>query len=573
MTAVLHSGHRAASRRPDGGTSVTRGLLDVLAAWGARRIYCCPGSTEAAVLDALVTRDDIELVLVTHESVAVAMAEGDARSTGHPAVAYLHTNVGMANGLAHLSSAQLSRAPVLVLNGLKATTLAGRGAFTTLAHPADMVRQHVKWSHVCAAAELVADDVDRALRAAVAEPAGPVWLGLPQDLLEAEVPDPLPGPRRAAVTTLTRPAPEAVAAAASLLARARRPVLVAGGEVARRHAVGRVAALAERLGAPVFDEGRRDFLASAVPTAHPLHAGLYDPAHPAVQDADVVAFLGCRMFTEFEGGPSADLPASARLVHLHPDPLETGRLHPVDAPLTGDPALALDDLLAALPPGSPAARAPHPSAKGPGRPPAGTGRFPGHHGLGPVVEALAVAVEEADATVILDATTATVPLLRGLRTTRPGQLLSSTSGSLGWGMGSALGVALAEPGRPVAALLGDGAFQFGLPALWTAQRYQIPVTFIVLNNRTYSAVASALSRFAGAAVAQDRWPGTDIAGLDIAAVARAFGLPSEQVTGGERLARAAAVALGRRGPSVLEVITGPEHPPARDPADNSEELA
>jgi benzoylformate decarboxylase len=190
-----------------------------------------------------------------------------------------------------------------------------------------------------------------------------------------------------------------------------------------------------------------------------------------------------------------------------------------------------------------------------------------------VVEALAVAVEEAGATVILDATTATVPLLAGLRTTRPGQLLSSTSGSLGWGMGSALGVALAEPGRPVAALLGDGAFQFGLPALWTAQRYQVPVTFIVLNNRTYSAVASALNRFAGAAVAQDRWPGTDIAGLDIVAVGRAFGLPSEQVTGGEHLATAVAVALGRQGPSVLEVVTGPEHPPARNPADNSEEPA
>ena len=68
-------------------------------------------------------------------------------------------------------------------------------------------------------------------------------------------------------------------------------------------------------------------------------------------------------------------------------------------------------------------------------------------------------------------------------------------------MGSALGVAMADSGHPVVALLGDGAFQFGLPALWTARRYQLPVTFVVLNNRTYSAVASALNRFGGAAVA------------------------------------------------------------------------
>lgn len=130
MTAMLDHGDRAGLDRRGGGTSVTRGLLDVLTAWGIDRIYCCPGSTEAALLDALVTRSDMKLVLVTHESVAVAMAEGQARTTGGPAVAYVHTNVGMANGLAHLSSAQLSHAPVLVLNGLKATTLTGRGAFT-----------------------------------------------------------------------------------------------------------------------------------------------------------------------------------------------------------------------------------------------------------------------------------------------------------------------------------------------------------------------------------------------------------------------------------------------------------
>jgi benzoylformate decarboxylase len=305
-----------------------------------------------------------------------------------------------------------------------------------------------------------------------------------------------------------------------------------------------------------------------VPTGHPLHAGLYDPLHPAVRDADVLAFLGCRLFTEFEAGPSGDLPASARLVHLYADPVEVGRLHPVDAPLTGDPALALVDLLAALPADS--------TRHAPVRPdveqrsgPAVAARFPGHVGLAPVVEALAVAVEGAGATVVLDATTATVPLLRGLRTTRPGQLLSSTSGSLGWGMGAALGVQLAAPGTPVLALLGDGSLQFGLPALWTAQRYGVPVTYVVLNNRTYSAVASALSRFDGAAAEQDRWPGTDIGGLDIAAVAAAFGVPSRRVTGAEGLAAALATALSRPGPSLIEVLTGPgDHRSAgaREPA-------
>jgi benzoylformate decarboxylase len=192
--------------------------------------------------------------------------------------------------------------------------------------------------------------------------------------------------------------------------------------------------------------------------------------------------------------------------------------------------------------------------------PAAAERFPGHVGLGPVVAAIADAVEDAGATVVLDATTATVPLLRGLRTTRPAQLLSSVSGSLGWGMGAALGVALAEPAHPVVCLLGDGSFQFGLPALWTAARTGAPVTFVVLNNRTYSAVASALSRFDGAAAQQDRWPGTDIAGLDIAAAARAFGVGAERVPGAADLPRALAAALATGGPAVVEVLTGPTTP-------------
>ncbi|MCW2697413.1 MAG: hypothetical protein JWR62_2498, partial [Modestobacter sp.] len=348
------------------------------------------------------------------------------------------------------------------------------------------------------------------------------------------------------------------------LAGARRPVLVAGGEIARRRATGELLALAERLGAPVLTDGRRDFLASTVPTSHPLAAGLYDPGHPAVRDADVVAFLGSRVFTEFEAGGADDLPADARLVHLHPDAAEVGRLHPVDVPLVGDPALALADLLAALPDGvaigSSTPVAGSPPAGDPVRRPDAAERFPGHVGLGPVVGSIADAVAAADATVVLDATTATVPLLRGLRTTRPAQLLSSVSGSLGWGMGAALGVALAEPGRRVVCLLGDGSFQFGLPALWTAARAGIPVTFVVLNNRTYSAVASALSRFDGAAAELEDWPGTDIAGLDIAAAARAFGVPARRVDGTDGLAEALAGALAASGPTLVEVLTGPRAP-------------
>ncbi len=539
-----------------GGSSAAHALLDVLAGWGVQRMYCCPGSTEVSLLDALVTRDDVRLVLVTHESVAVSMAEGEARATGRPAVAYVHTSVGMANAVAHLSSAQLAYAPVVVLNGLKASTLAGRLAFTA-ADPREMVGPFVKWAHIVAASQLLPVDVDRALHVATTEPAGPVWLGLPQDLLEAGSSVAEPSRSRLAGTSSVRPSDPALAAAAVLLASAERPVLVAGADVVRRSASDAVTALADRLDAPVFEESRRDFLASVLSSDHPRRVGRLDQVSDSLGDADVVAYLGCRMFTEFEK-PHVPRPSpAARTIHLHSDPAEVGRLHTVDVGLVGDPGMTISALLDLLPPHAVTST---PRSYG-AAPTAAAGPIPGHRDLRVAVDALAAAVTASDATVVLDATTATGALLDGLRTTRPGQLVSSTSGSLGWGMGASLGVSLGNPSVPVVCVVGDGAFQFGLPALWAAQQLDASVTFVVLNNGLYAAVASALGRFDGQAAARDVWPGTDIRGLDISAAAAAFGIPSQRFRATDLgLPDALRQAVGAPGPALVEVLTHDPEP-------------
>jgi benzoylformate decarboxylase len=528
-----------------GGTPVVHALLDTLVTWGVDRIFCCPGSTEAALLDALVVRDDVELVLVTHESVAVAAAEGQARLTGRPAVAYLHTHVGMANAVAHLVSAQHAHAPVIVLNGLKPAALAGRGGFTTAAYPADLVRQHVKWAWQPVRTQDVPGDLDRALHAAVAEPAGPVWLGLPQDLLES--PEPAAAVATTRSTERTRPSADAVAAAADAVRAARRPVLVAGSEVARQGASTELVRLAERTGALVVHEDRRDFQRSAFFSSHPQYAGMYR----ADLDTDLVLFAGARLFTEFDlPGDSPVFPPGATVLHAHGDVAEIGRLHRVDVGLVGHLRETLTDLLAALGPG-----AAEPVEKRPaGRVAPATGsKVPGHGRLGPVVAAIAEALD-LNATVIMDATTASAPLLNALPH-KPNSVHSSTSGSLGWGMGAALGASLARPGSPVVALLGDGVFQFGLPALWTAVRHRLPVTFVVLNNQAYGAVASALNRFGGAATERDTWPGTDIGGPDLAAIAAGFGLSTRRITGATGLADALRAAQASPDPELIEVAT------------------
>ncbi len=135
---------------------------------------------------------------------------------------------------------------------------------------------------------------------------------------------------------------------------------------------------------------------------------------------------------------------------------------------------------------------------------------------------------------------------------------TTASGSLGWGMGAALGFQLAAPEGEVIAVVGDGVFQFGVQALWTAVHERLPVIWVVLNNASYMAVKSALQRFGGRAAAQHEYPASAIPGPDIAAIARGFGAFGRRVTLLADLAPALETARAHGGPAVIEVLTDPD---------------
>ncbi len=525
-------------------------LLDVIRGWGADRLFTCPGSTEAAVLDALVVRKDVELVLTTHEGVAVSMADGLARVTRRPSVAYLHANVGLTNGLGHLYAAQLAYSPVVVLNGIKASSIQAREGFTTARRMRDLVHQYVKsdWQSLTSAA--IPEDVNRAFRTALTEPAGPVWVALSQDLLESTAEVSVPEAASYHFDSRVQPSPSAVRAAADLIAAADRPVLVAGSELARVGAVDRMVRLSEQLGAPVLHEDRRGFERPGFPTDHPHFRGQYELGHPVVQQADLLVFLGARLFHEFEPALVPPLPAGVPIVHSHTDPRHIGMTYGVDAALVGDQSLMLEALSAALPPLAPRSLPPAPPAAR--RAPSASG---GPLSPGDVVDVVTESLRGA--AIVGDATTAGGILQQRAHQHTGDDYFVSTSGSLGWGMGAALGIAMGMPDRHVAAVLGDGVFQFGLPALWSAARSGLPVTYVVMNNQSYAAVGAALRRFGGLAVEQQQFPGVDIAGPRIADISTAFGVPGQRVDTladlRERLDAASAVDH----PTLIEVMTDP----------------
>jgi benzoylformate decarboxylase len=539
-----------------GGQSV----LETLLAWGIRRVFTCPGSTEAAFLDATVDHPEFDVVLTPHESVAVSAADGYARATGEPAVAYLHTHVGLTNALSHLYAARLARSPLVVLTGLKPALIQAHGGFTAIPDTGRLAEPFVKASWQSLTTEAIPEDLNRSIRLALTEPCGPTWLGLSQDLMNEECPVPVADPARYRPRARTAPDPDRLAAAAELLDRAARPVLVAGAEVARHGAVAELVELAERLDVPVVNEDRRTYERPGFPSSHDAYAGLYDVRRSFIRESDLIMFVGCHCFTEFDVPAQPEIPEAASVVHIHTDAAEIGAIYGFDVDIVGDERLTLARLLSRLE-GREGARG--------GRAAAARAEYLADPGVTPpvrddvenvgaVASALAELVTDRT-TVVGEATTTNGVLLRRLPQHPPHQYYTSASGSLGWGLGAALGIKLALPEREVMVVAGDGAFQFGPQALWVAAHYQIPVIFVVVNNESYAAVTAALRRHGGRAVEQGKFPGTDLSGIDTVSIARGYGVFAQRIDRASGLAEAMEKARAHPGPSLIEVMTDPSY--------------
>jgi benzoylformate decarboxylase len=548
-------------------------VLRVLRDWGVDIIFTCPGSTEGGFLDASLAYPEIRLVLTTHESIAVAAADGYARLTGRPAVAYLHTNVGLANGIGHLYCARLGRSPVVVLNGTKATAISNRDGFTTAPHMRDHVRQYVLSDRIALRAEDVADDLVRALKIATAAPGGPVYLGLPQDLLECDAPVNVPDVARRRVSGRRRPADADVHAAAEILARGKRVLLLAGNDITRSNARTQLRELARRLDAPLVLEDRRSIESLGVLASDDRFVGFYEASHPAVLECDVLFLTGTASMIEAEPPRLPALPPKATVIHLCSDPNEIAKVNPCDVALTGDTAAALDDLLAALPAEEPvaatsrraytsAARADYleraarrseaaelQRAAVPIAPPA-------------LMRALTTLLPQ-DCTIVGDSTTSAIDLMNLTVAGSSREYYKTSGGSLGWGMGAAIGMKLAQPDRDVVCVIGDGVFQFGIQALWTAVAQRLAILFLIVDNASYAAVKAAIVRFRGTGDTAGPFPASDISGPNYAGIAQNFGAFGVTVDRLDDLPGALRAARAHAGPAVVCVRTDPDY---TDPA-------
>ncbi|MFC0505516.1 thiamine pyrophosphate-dependent enzyme [Micromonospora costi] len=493
-------------------TTVRDATLDVLRRYGMHRIFANPGSTEVAFLADLP--DDLEFVLALHEGSVVGMATGHAIATGRPAFVNLHTTAGLGNAVGALATARVNRAPLVVVVGQQDRRhlalepfLAGR--LDGLAGP------YPVWVNQPA----LAQDVPAAIRRAWHEARqhrGPAIVVVPMDDWSAPT-DPALG--LAAPTTVLRAGPEADAAAGEvvrLLDRAANPLVVVGAGADDRRTWDALVSLAERIGAPVWQEafGAR----AGFPQDHPRFAGHLPAGRSRLRAVlaphDVALVVGTGAFRQYpyEPGPLVPDGLTVAVVSDDPDELHHSR---AELAVLADPAAFCLAVAEQVTP----RRAPAPAPRaGTVEPPAAGEPMRAVHVFAALAERLPRDV------VLVEETPSSRPDLHRLLPARePRGFVSAAMGGLGFALPAAAGLRMGDPSRPVVAVLGDGSSLYGIQGLWSAARYGCGVLFVVLSNGRYAV----LDRLADKAGGKAPWPAFE--DVSVHGIAQALGCPARRV--------------------------------------------
>ncbi|MEU2425707.1 thiamine pyrophosphate-binding protein [Streptomyces sp. NPDC007851] len=537
-------------------------LLTVLRQEGVDKVFGNPGTTELPFLDALVDAPGIDYVLGLQEGSVVAMADGYARATGRTAFVSLHVAAGLANGLVGLLNAGRSRTPLVVTAGQQDRRHLVQDPMLS-GDLVGLAKAAVKQTYDVQHAHDLPLLLRRAFRLARQPPAGPVFLSLPMDLLAEDTDVDLP-----ARSTVAPPGPAtALDDAAAALASAAHPAIVAGDGVGRDDAVPQLVTLAEALGATTYHQPMNDGL--DFPTSHPLYAGTLPPVNAGIRDLlsahDLVFIVGCHAFMAHHYTPGPAVPAGTRVLQLDSDPAEIGRNFGVELGLVGGIRTTLDALDARLRPHlaghtdriADRARAiGHRTAAEHARTSATARAAYGPAPLNPLAAAHAIATSlPENAVVVEEAITTGVLLRQVLRQSRPRSFVHTVGGGLGSGIGAAVGSRLGDPDRPVVAVLGDGCAMFGLQGLWSAVHYQVPVTFVVMNNGEYRTLKDTLDTWDSRATRAGHYPGLELGppGLSFTKAADFFGMDAVRVADAAELTELVAKSGQRDTPLLVEV--------------------
>ena len=518
--------------------TAARVLVDQLVACGATRTFGVPGESFLAVLDALVDTPQLPFVACRHEGGAAFAAEAHGKLTGSPGVVLVSRGPGVLNAATGIHTAQQDETPLVVFVGQLPIALRGRDGFQEL-DLANVFGSVCRWVHEVVDPARIAEVVATAWSQAMSGRPGPVMVGLPEDLLEAEV--------TAGVVTpapTTRAAVDAATASAvrELLAASERPVAIVGGS---RWTDRAIEALPDALpGVPLVTGFRRQDLVDHRLDVFAGSLGL--GADPAVVDlvraADLVLAIGDRLDDPTTNGFTLFAETTAPMVHVYPDPAELGRNVRPRLAVTADPAAFLDAIgdVPSRPAWLPWAASAHHANLA----------WHGSDGLlDDVVRGMRAMLPD-DAIVTNGAGNFTRPLHRAFRYHRPGRQLAPCGGSMGYGLPAAVAAALEHPDRSVVCVAGDGDLMMTVQELATIAHHGLGVVVLVVDNAGYGTIRTHQER---------RYPGrpsgTALTSPDFVQLGRSFGMRAERTVAADDTLAALQRAIESRAASLVHLVT------------------
>jgi acetolactate synthase-1/2/3 large subunit len=528
-------------------------LVDQLLAHGVDNIFCVPGESYLAVLDALHDAS-IAVTVCRQEGGAAMMAEAAGKLTGRPGICFVTRGPGATNASPGLHIARQDSTPMILFVGQVERGMREREAFQELDYRA-VFGSIAKWVTEIDDPARIPELVSRAFHVATSGRPGPVVIALPEDTLtdEAVVSDAPPFE-----PIETHPSPGQMAELQKLLWAAKAPIAILGGSRWSAAAVQRFASFAERFALPVICSFRRQML---FPADHPCYAGdlglgINPKLLERLKSSDLVLLVGGRLSEiPSQSYTLLDIPAPRQtLVHVHPDPDELGRVYRPHLAINASPTAFSAVLEGMQPSGALAWRAESEAAHAQylaWSDPASV-RSPGAVQMAEVMAHLQT-VLPADTIVCNGAGNFATWIHRFWPFRAYGTQLAPTSGSMGYGVPAAVGAKRLRPSATVLCLAGDGDILMNGQEIATAVQYDLPVLIIVVDNGMYGTIRMHQER---------HYPGrisaTSLKNPDFAAYARAFGGHGERVERTEDFAPALERALQSGKPAILHCLIDPE---------------
>jgi benzoylformate decarboxylase len=529
-------------QQTEGQMTVQEATYNLLRKLGLTTIFGNPGSTEQPFLKNFPK--DFQYVLGLQEASVVAMADGFSQATKKPVLVNLHSCAGTGNGMGNIMTAFQNKTPLIITAGQQTREMLLYDAYLTNRDETVLPRPWVKWAYQPVRAQDVPGAIMRAYAAALQPPAGPVYVSIPLDdwdqpaLGEAVV---------RSVSSRYSPDPDRVALFAERIRKSKNPVLIYGPEIERAGGWDAGIKFAERLKAPVYLASLSD--RASFPQTHPQFRGMapfaIGPLSQKLRGHDLIVVVGAEVFRHYPFVAGDYLPAGAELLQVTNDPHDAAAAI-VGESLLSDAKLALEALAEAIPAVT-SRTAPAPLQIKKNLPTSPNSPLTALEAFSALSE-----LRTEDAILVNETASNFADLAQCWPIQKPDSYYTFGSGGLGWGSPAAVGIALAEKklgtGRPVVAVIGDGALQYSIQDLYTAAQQKLKLVFIVPCNGEYAI----LKEFA-VLEKTPNVPALDIPGLDVVSAAKGFGCASVWAKTAQEIKQSFADALKADGPTLIAI--------------------